>query len=918
MKSVQTIHTDVLVVGGGTSGCLAALAAAEEGARVVLVESDSALGGVATRGGIHRYYYGSPGGLQELVDRRTEEMARLFGGKTKGYHPEAKRAALSQLCAERQVDVRLNTLVYRVLTAGRTVAGVGAVAPDGEWELRARVTLDCTGNGSVVRMAGGSLRYGRELDGIYHNYSYIPRGMQDGVIGYDNLDAGWVDPYDPLDVSRAYLRGRDWIRETCNEGARYFGLSSMLGIREGGRIEGDACIRLEDYIEDAPSPDVIARSYSHLDNHGFDTGNESGFSQLWISVLGLFTKGLWCDIPYGCLLPRGLEGIAVGGRALSADRDVSMGVRMQKDMHKVGEAAGVAVALSVRTRRPLREIDRAELRRRLLDRGVLQTGDLNRQEGRNLRFVQGPLAHASLEELTAAEPQAVNRLLDALGTEEGWKAIWLLARRIGPRPSLLPALTERLARGTLQERMGSAITLCMMDRQEPVPFLLELLAAREQTKLGGHPKCVPLWVAAFILLRMLRSRAALEQALSALEETDSSVFHTFLLDYLHAAEPGMTAEERNRTAGVLECWIGRPDLGADYRMHGDRPESLRWSLELRAAALLSRCGREGEAVRLLKQAGGDSRGYVRRAADRLLGREDRRPIPKGAAGEPEGDLDLGAYDAAVIGGGLAGVVCAAKLAGSGLRVVLTEGSGCLLTEITRERRTRWTVEEPLPGGETAAGRLIRCLQESGAYRDGEAEPVLTQLAADRFLLESGTDLIFEALLREASELESGDVLLRMALKNGSGTLRVRHVVNVGVSRDGLESSLRYTHSAVVVHPGGLEAFHAEIDTPDGPVRVRLRPSYYPDEAYLDFSWNEAGPASDLRSAALIGYALRNLRERGILPEDAAVAYIADVPWVEKDDEGERPSLSGRMLQAGRLLQKGEEAADRVLQQRGGL
>lgn len=909
MKPVRTIEADVLVVGGGTSGCMAALSAAEEGARVVLLESDSALGGVATRGGIHRYYYGSPGGLQELVDRRTGELAALFGGKTKGYHPEARRAALSLLTTERKVETVLNSVVDRVLLEGRTVVGVRALTPSGDLEVRAKTTVDCTGNASVVRMSGGVLRYGRELDGIYHNYSYIPRGLQEGVLGYDNLDAGWVDPYDPWDVSRAYLRGREWIREACEEGARYFGLSSMLGLREGGRIEGDDTMELADYIEDTPKAEIIARSYSHLDNHGFDTGNESEFSQLWISVLGLFTKGLWCDIPYGSLLPKGLEGILVGCRGLSADRDVSMGVRMQKDMHKVGEAAGVAAALCVRTDRTPRELDRAELQKRLVERGVLESADLDRQEGRNLRFAQGALAKMSLKEIAAGGQRTVHELTELLGTEEGWKAIWILARKLGPQAAVLEALSGRLSRGTLQEQMGSAIALCMMRRQEPVPFLLRLITDREPGKLSSHPKCVPLWVAAFILLRVLRSNSALDQALQALEETESSGLHTFLLDYLCTIIPELSAEERSRTARVLVHWVQRPELGSDYRMHGERPESLRWSLELRAAALLIRLGDKEKADRLLRHAESDPRGYVRRAAGRLVNREGTDEQQERVATE----LQLGEFDVAVFGGGVSAVVCAGKLARRGLRVVLAEGSSSLLTEITRARRTAWRLEQPLPQDSTGS-RLIRCLEEFGACREGEAEPVLTQLAADRFLVESGAKILFEVLYREEMSLDTGDILVRVALKNGTGVLRTRHVVHFaspsGHRLEDRPAPVEFTLSALLIRTEGLQPFSVALDAHPA-VQVSLRTGFYPDEAYMDLRWSGADQASDIQAAARIVHAMRELRSKALLPEESALAYIADTLWRSDAFDHEAGPGTGSDLPITRLLQAGEEAADRI-------
>ncbi len=906
----QCIETDVLVAGGGTAGCLAALAAAEEGARVVLVESDSALGGVATRGGIHRYYYGSPGGLQELVDRRTEEIAKVFGGKTKGFHPEAKRAALSALCAERGVQVFLNSVVNGVTMSGPTVSGVTAASPWGQLRIEAKVTVDCTGNGSIVRMAGGTLRYGRELDGIYHNYSYIPRGLQDGVLGYDNLDAGWVDPYDPWDVTRAFFRGREWVAEACRQGSRYFGLSAMLGLREGGRIEGDTTIRLEDYIEDKPAPDVIARSYSHLDNHGFDTGNESGFSQLWIAVLGLFTKGLWCDIPYGSLLPRGLEGILVGGRALSVDRDVSMGVRMQKDMHKVGEAAGVAAAMSIRSRVSPRQLDRKALQERLVERGVLEQGDLERKQGRNLRFTQEPLVHIDSEEIKAAPEGLLRDLVHALGTAEGWKAVWLLSHKAGPRPAVIRLLTGKLQEDTpVEERMMAAITLCLMGSTEAVPFLLEFIRTKEKTKLSDHPKCVPFWVAAFVLLRLLKSKVAISLAVTALEETESSVIQTFLLDYLSVLLPDMSREEQDITASVLSRWLEHPRLGADYLMHGERPESLRWSLELRGAILLKRLGREAPVPDVWSEAAADPRRYVGQAAEYLL-----NPALASRA-QPSQEINLGEYDAAVIGGSVAGVVCAVKLAQQGLRVVLVESSGSLLTEITRSRRTQWSISaQPTP--DSASGRLLLSLQEAGAYRNRELEPVLVQLAADRYIQGSGTHVLFEAVYQETvpDPQEQGYALIHLALKNGTGTLRVRHTIFPSSPTDAHEPpTARLTLAAVLVGMDAQQPFTCELPAIQGDVTVQLRPGFYPEEAIMEVSWYGEGPSQEMAAMAMVIEAVKELRRLGRIPEEASLANIADIPWQEPGAEEDRRS-GEHVPPLESLLQTGEDAADRVWSQ----
>src|SRR5689334_3967642 len=73
--TLQVLQTDVLIVGGGTSGVTAALAAADEGASVLIMELNTGIGGIGTHGNIHTYYLGLSAGLQAELDRRTQEIS---------------------------------------------------------------------------------------------------------------------------------------------------------------------------------------------------------------------------------------------------------------------------------------------------------------------------------------------------------------------------------------------------------------------------------------------------------------------------------------------------------------------------------------------------------------------------------------------------------------------------------------------------------------------------------------------------------------------------------------------------------------------------------------------------------------------------------------------------------------------------
>src|SRR5690606_27159798 len=68
---------DVIVVGLGTAGAIAAIAAAEQGLKVLGLERLSAMGGTGTVGAVIGYYFGNKGGLFEEIDEEVQRLAKL-------------------------------------------------------------------------------------------------------------------------------------------------------------------------------------------------------------------------------------------------------------------------------------------------------------------------------------------------------------------------------------------------------------------------------------------------------------------------------------------------------------------------------------------------------------------------------------------------------------------------------------------------------------------------------------------------------------------------------------------------------------------------------------------------------------------------------------------------------------------------
>ena len=161
---------DVIVVGGGTAGAIAAIAAARMGARTCLIESAGHLGGTCHALANVTPFHNSRGeqvvrGLaQEVVDR-----VAALGGAREGGHlpnpagiggsftpldPDVMKLVLFEMTDEAGVELWLHTVLVDTLTAGNRVDGVRVHNKSGLRSLRADVVIDATGDADVAVRAG--------------------------------------------------------------------------------------------------------------------------------------------------------------------------------------------------------------------------------------------------------------------------------------------------------------------------------------------------------------------------------------------------------------------------------------------------------------------------------------------------------------------------------------------------------------------------------------------------------------------------------------------------------------------------------------------------------------------------------------------------------------------------------------------
>ena len=611
---------DVLVCGGGTAGALAAIASAREGASTTLVECSSLLGGIGTGGGIHSYYHGVPGGLQDEVDRRVDELTPLFAprGNVRGFHPVAKAVVLDQMAQEAGVDVVFDATVTGVETQesgsrpefGKRralVTAVRAAGPDGVVRYRARAFVDSTGDADVAARAGAPFTYGRAGDGLPHAFTLSAgRLSAEGEVTHANFDAGHCDPTDMDDLTRARRLGlAHFRRDRFTPEDRLLYVAPLLGVRQSRQILGEYRLTLADEAAARRFDDVIAYARSHYDNHTLDYENESDEAVVWVWLLGNWDKPIGCEIPYRCLLPHNVDGVLVACRALSLTQDAHHQMRMERDMQRIGEAAGIAAALSAAWGMPPRELPVREVQQRLFRSGALGPADADRSPGAGVVLHDPSALPAAPADRPAAE------WIEMLSSEHARTAVWM-AMQAGEQA--MPALGRAARSEDEQKRFWASVALAMLNSREAAPGLVAAVENRIEDKADGH-KAAPAWMGALVLLGRTGDARAVPAITAVLEspEADPAACIAALRALGRIGDPA--------AGPAVRAFLARSDPGATRALQvsdsrsPDVAESGRWQFDLTAAEALARMNLD--CADLFEPYLDDERAPVRSYAERI-------------------------------------------------------------------------------------------------------------------------------------------------------------------------------------------------------------------------------------------------------------------------------------------------------------
>jgi len=416
---------DLVVAGGGSAGVAAAVTAAREGLRTVLLDDAPFLGGMSTGGCVgtfcgfyHRDRGGElrplAGGFPAEVLRRLEAGRHCYGPvpfKTTAavpYVPWGLKILYDAMAREEpRLRVYLHARFVRALVRERTITAVTVATRGGSVAMQAPYFIDASGDAALARAAGaptaaaGALQYPSMM--FYMQHVDLERALPHVLALGDLLErhfasaglprrSGNVIPTGrPGEVLVAMSRVAVGGRAVDGADAAELTLGEMLGREQAERCAAFLQTHVpgfeEAFLADT-APRLGIRETRRIEGVYALTGDDvlggRRFSDgicpgAWPIELHVadgrtdwrfLEDGLWYTVPYRCLVPLGLDNLLVAGRCLSATREGFASARVIGPCMGEGQAAALAVACALPRAAALPQVDVDAVRARLAAAGV--------------------------------------------------------------------------------------------------------------------------------------------------------------------------------------------------------------------------------------------------------------------------------------------------------------------------------------------------------------------------------------------------------------------------------------------------------------------------------------------------------------------------------------------------------------------
>ncbi|MDD5677350.1 MAG: FAD-dependent oxidoreductase [Kiritimatiellae bacterium] len=382
-------EVDVLVAGGGPAGIAAAIAAARNGAKTMLVERFGYLGGMIT-GSYVTYYMGFGNGREQVIRGLAQETInrlREAGGLIReqdasgdcGSDAEIGKCLAVVMLEEAGVEILLHSWIAAALTESNACNGIIIENKAGRQAILAKTVIDATADADVCFSAGAATTIANHDISLKHSFGGIDtdkfaqfkneqpdaycKTMAELKAAVDRMpppptDVSAVDAWDLTaieNVTRKRLLARLAFMRRNLPGHAHMRIemtAPQLGVRESRKLVGVYTITVDDLLADRKFDDGIGRCGAYMKKYeNYDK------------------PGLSYDIPYRVLVPEKVDGLLAAGRCISATHEAINTLRLIVPCILTGEAAGTAAALALAQGVPPRQIDIRKLQRQLQAQG---------------------------------------------------------------------------------------------------------------------------------------------------------------------------------------------------------------------------------------------------------------------------------------------------------------------------------------------------------------------------------------------------------------------------------------------------------------------------------------------------------------------------------------------------------------------
>ena len=417
---------DVLVIGGGTAGFGAAVAAGRQGLNVTLIEATSKIGGVMAFCPGMPWGGGYPvdqiiGGLMEELMVRLEAMTPPAAEKRpctlENFGPEIiydhdiAILTMFEMLEEADVSVRLNSIATQTKMNGSTLETVTCFDRNGAFVVKPKIVIDCSGDGDISAKAGVPYVLGDETgnmmavtisfhmigvdwqaafahpDPYFTEYAskgiaegrlhpdlaklYLMKAFHKGSVFCNSVHVRGIDGTDSVAVGNATQEGRRRCLQLAQflqtdvpgfEDAHMSMLSPTVGVRETRKLQGVIRVTGADLARGTKFADGVVSCDNPID----DVMRASA-SMTHDTVI---EKGSYYTLPFRALIPETVTNLMFAGRIISADATAFASVRGMPQCMAMGQATGTAAVLALQFGCAVQAVDTKQLVKELAKQGV--------------------------------------------------------------------------------------------------------------------------------------------------------------------------------------------------------------------------------------------------------------------------------------------------------------------------------------------------------------------------------------------------------------------------------------------------------------------------------------------------------------------------------------------------------------------